>query len=105
LLENTSRTYYKTMSCLEAFYWKNTVNSEIKSIINNHIWKLVYLFPETKPLDHKWIIKRKIKVDDTINKYKARVAIKSFRQQEYMLYFDIYSLVLRITSIRNINSY
>jgi hypothetical protein len=105
LLENKSWTYYKTMSCLEVFYWKNAVNSEIKSIINNHIWKPMYLLPESKPLGHKWIIKRKIKVDGTIDKYKAKVVIKSFRQQEYMLYFDIYSLMLRITSIWNINSY
>ena len=104
MLENKSRTYYKTMSCLEAFYSKNAVNSEIKSIINNHIWKPMYLLPESKPLGHKWIIKRKIKVDGTIDKYKAKVVIKSFRQQEYVLYFDIYSLMLRIISIRNINS-
>jgi len=35
----------------------------------------------------------------TIDKYKARLVVKRFEQQEGVNYFDIYSLVLRITSI------
>jgi hypothetical protein len=35
----------------------------------------------------------------TIDKYKARLVVKRFKQQESVNYFDTYSLVLRITSI------
>ena len=34
--------------------------------------------PGSKPLDHKWIFKRKMKFDGTINKCKVRVVVKEF---------------------------
>lgn len=54
----------------------------------------------SKPLGHKWILKKKIKVDGTIDKYKVRLIVKGFRQQESVDYFDTYLLVSIITSIR-----
>nr|GEW30244.1 TMV resistance protein N [Tanacetum cinerariifolium] len=56
----------------------------------------------TSPLGYKWIFKKKMKADGTIDKYKARLVIKGFRQREGPDYFDTYSLVMRITSIRMI---
>nr|GEV61341.1 ATP phosphoribosyltransferase 1, chloroplastic [Tanacetum cinerariifolium] len=49
---------------------------------------------------YKWIFKKKMKSDGTIDKYKARLVIIGFRQCEGQDYFDTYSLVTRITSIR-----
>ncbi|GKD98369.1 retrovirus-related pol polyprotein from transposon TNT 1-94 [Tanacetum coccineum] len=45
---------------------------------------------------------KKMKADGTIDKYKARLVIKGFRQREGLDYFDTYSPVTRITSIRMI---
>ncbi|GKD61436.1 zinc finger, CCHC-type containing protein [Tanacetum coccineum] len=48
----------------------------------------------------KWIFKRKIKVDGTIDKFKARLVIQGFRQKERIDYFDTYAPVACITTIR-----
>ena len=40
-----------------------------------------------------------MKADGTIDKYKARLVVKGFKQKEGLDYFDTYSLVTRITSI------
>ncbi|GJZ08491.1 zinc finger, CCHC-type containing protein [Tanacetum coccineum] len=48
----------------------------------------------------KWIFKRKMKVDGTIDKFKARLVIQGFRQKEGIDYFDTYAPVVRITTIR-----
>lgn len=53
-----------------------------------------------KLLGSKWIFKRRIKADGTIDKYKARFVIKRCKQREGLDYFDTYSLVTIITSIR-----
>ncbi|GKB75373.1 calcineurin B-like protein 4 [Tanacetum coccineum] len=49
-----------------------------------------------------------MKADGTIDKYKARLAIKGFRQQEGLYYFDTYStritpikMILAIAALRN----
>jgi hypothetical protein len=67
--------------------------------MNNHSWEQMDLpFLGNKPLGYKWILKRKMKVNGNIDKYKARL-VKVFRQQEDVDYFDTYSHMLRITSI------
>nr|GEV45383.1 zinc finger, CCHC-type [Tanacetum cinerariifolium] len=46
------------------------------------------------------IFKRKLKVDGTTEKFKARLVIQSFRQKSGIDYFDTYALVARISTIR-----
>nr|GEX28247.1 zinc finger, CCHC-type [Tanacetum cinerariifolium] len=56
---------------------------------------------ETEPRKGcKWIFKRKMKVDGTVDKFKARLVIQGFRQKEGINYFDTYAPVARITTIR-----
>ena len=56
--------------------------------------------PGCKPLSSKWVFKRKRKVDGSIDKYKARLVIKGYKQTEGLDYFDTYSSVTKINSIR-----
>jgi len=100
LLEKEPQSFKEAMSGPEAPLWKEAINSEVESILQNHTWELVDLPPGCKPLGYKWIFKRKMKADGTIDKYKARLVIKGFRQKEGLDYFDTYSPVTRITSIR-----
>ena len=62
---------------------------------------MVDIPPENKQIGYKWIFKRKLKVDGSIDKYKARLVAKGYnRQNKGLYYFDTYSPVSRITSIR-----
>ncbi|RVW86309.1 Retrovirus-related Pol polyprotein from transposon TNT 1-94 [Vitis vinifera] len=100
MLEGEPQTFKEAVNSTEGLMWKEAIKSEIDSILQNHTWELVDLPPGCKPLSSKWIFKRKMKVDGSIDKYKARLVIKGYRQTKGLDYFDTYSPVTRINSVR-----
>ena len=72
IVEDELVSYYDAIKSIDAPFWLEAINSELDSIMFNYTWKLVELPPKVKPIGYKWIFKRKLKPDDTIDKYKAR---------------------------------
>ena len=102
VLEKEPQTFKEVINCIESITWKDAIKSGIDSILHNHTWELMDIPPSFKPLSSKWVFKRKGKVDGPINKYKARLVIKGYKQTEGLDYFDTYSPVTRINSIRKV---
>ena len=100
MLEDEPQSFKEAMSSPEAPYWKEAINDEVESILQNYTWELVDLPPGSKPLGYKWIFKKKMKADGSIDKYKARLVIKGYKKKEGLDYFDTYLPVTRISSIR-----
>ena len=101
-VEGEPLSYKAAMESFEAPYWKEAIQSEIDSIVQNNTWKLVDIPLGHKVIGHKWIFKRKLRPDGTTEKYKARLVAKGYRQKEGQDLFDTYSPVTRITSIRTL---
>ena len=70
------------MSSAEAPYWKKEVDSKIESIMRNYTWELVDHPSDNKLLGCKWIFKKKMKADGSIEKYKTRLIAKGYKQRE-----------------------
>ena len=100
LIDDNPRSYKEVITSLDASFWKEAINSEIESIMCNHTWELVNLPPGAKTIGCKWIFKRKLKQDGSIEKYKARLVAKGFKQRKDVDYFDTFAPVTRIASIR-----
>ena len=100
VLEGEPQTFKEVVNSIESLMCKEAITSEIESILHNHTWELVDILPCCKPLSSTWVFKRKRKVDGSIDKCKARLVIKSYKQTEDLDYFDTYSFVTRINSTR-----
>ncbi|GJT38649.1 DNA-directed RNA polymerase subunit beta' [Tanacetum coccineum] len=74
-VENDTTSFREAVTSSEGQQWREAIKSEIESILQNHTWELVDLPPGCKPLGYKWIFKKKMKVNGTIDKYKARLEI------------------------------
>ncbi|GJZ93659.1 zinc finger, CCHC-type containing protein [Tanacetum coccineum] len=98
--EDDPKTFDEAMKSQDVAFWKEAINDEMDSIMGNNTWVLADLPPGCKPLGCKWIFKRKLKVDGTIEKFKARLVIQGFKQKSGIDYFDTYALVARISTIR-----
>ncbi|GKE21649.1 zinc finger, CCHC-type containing protein [Tanacetum coccineum] len=93
--EDDPKTFDELMKSQDVAFWKEAINDEMDSIIGNNTWVLADLPPGCK-----WIFKKKIKVNGTVKKFKAKLVIQGFRQMSGIDYFDTYTLVACISTIR-----
>jgi hypothetical protein len=77
-VDSNPLTYEEAMKSQDAAFWKEAINNEMDSIMGNNTWILVDLPPGSIPIGCKWIFKRKLKVDGTVEKFKARLDAKGF---------------------------
>jgi hypothetical protein len=70
------------------------------SILSNGTWELVDRPYGCKPVGCKWVFKTKLRYDGTIDKYKATLVAKGYTKKEGEDFFDTYSPIARLTTIR-----
>ncbi|GKE48125.1 zinc finger, CCHC-type containing protein, partial [Tanacetum coccineum] len=99
-VEDDPKTFDKAMKSQDVAFWKEAINDEMDSIMGNNTWVLTDLPLCCRPLGCKWIFKRKLKVDGTVEKFKTRLVIRGFKQKSGIDYFDTYAPVAHISTIR-----
>nr|ABB47727.2 retrotransposon protein, putative, Ty1-copia subclass [Oryza sativa Japonica Group] len=100
LVDDTPKSISEAYASPDADYWKEVVRSEMDSIIANGTWEVTERPYGCKPVGCKWVFKKKLRPDGTIEKYKARLVAKGYTQKEGEDFFDTYSPVARLTTIR-----
>ncbi|PKA48313.1 Retrovirus-related Pol polyprotein from transposon TNT 1-94 [Apostasia shenzhenica] len=84
--------------------WKQSMEEEISAINKNKTWALTDL-PEGKAaIGLKWVFRVKYNVDGSVHKYKARLVVKGYAQQAGIDYFETFSPVARMETIRTVLS-
>jgi hypothetical protein len=100
LVDDTPKPIEEAYSSPDADLWKEAVQSEMDSIMSNGTLEVVDRPYGCKPVGCKWVFNKKLKPNGTIEKYKARLVAKGYTQKEGGDYFDTYSPVARLTTIR-----
>jgi len=100
LVDDTPTSIAEAYASPDADDWKEAVRNEMDSSLSNRTWELTELPFGCKPMGCKWVFKKKLRPDGIIDKYKARLVAKGYIQKEGEDYFDTYSPVARMTTIR-----
>lgn len=70
------------------------------SILGANTRILVDLSESSKPIGCKWVFRRKYNTNGTISTFKVRLVAKGFREKERLNYFETYTCVAHIDSVR-----
>lgn len=103
LMTTIPTNYNEALECKEAAEWKNAMNEEYNSLLQNNTWELTDLPENRKAIKSKWVytIKERPK---TSPRYKARLVAKGYLQKPGIDYGEIFSPVMKMDSIRIILS-
>ena len=102
LLDHGERTNYEeAMMSPDSAKWIEAMKSEMGSMSENKVWTLVDLPDDQQAIKNKWIFKRKTDSDSSVTIYKARIVAKGFRQVQGVDYYESFSLVSMLKSIRS----
>ena len=84
--------------------WREAMDEEIQAIRKNDTWDLADLPKDHKAIGVKWVYKAKKNAKGEVERYKARLVVKGYKQRAGIDYDEVFALVARLETIRLIIS-
>ncbi|KAL5852379.1 hypothetical protein ACOSQ3_007497 [Xanthoceras sorbifolium] len=93
-------TFHEATSSSDTSLWMAAMQEEIEALHKNKTWELVPLPHGRKAIGNKWVYKIKRDSNDQVERYRARLVVKGYAQKEGIDFNEIFSPVVRLTTIR-----
>jgi hypothetical protein len=93
-------TYQEAISSQDADLWQAAMVEELTALTANNTWELAIPPTGIKPITVKWVYKIKRNGLGNIERYKARLVVKGFRQREGIDYDEVFAPVSKYPTFR-----
>ncbi|WVZ63541.1 hypothetical protein U9M48_013165, partial [Paspalum notatum var. saurae] len=80
--------------------WVNAMHEELENFERNHVWDLVKLPPNYRPIGTQWVFKNKQGENGMVVRNKARLVAHGFCQKEGIDYEETFAPIARLEAIR-----
>lgn len=99
-LDPEPRTRKAALAGPEAEEWKEAMDDEYQSLIENETWEVVYLPRGCKALSGRWVLKRKLASDGSVARHKARFVVRGFEQVHGIDFDETFASVVKPPSYK-----
>jgi len=93
------QTYEESLQDGNSSKWELAMKDAMDSLLKNKTWELTTLPKRKKALQNKWVYRVKTEHDEN-KRFKARLVVKGFQQKKGVDYSEIFSPVVKLTTIR-----
>ena len=79
--------------------WKEAMEAEYSTLVNNKTWSLVPREENLNIVGNKWVFKEKYNADGSLKRFKARLVEKDFHQRPGLDFGETFSPVVKASTI------
>ncbi len=105
LVTQEPTTHAQAVETPESEMWIQAMDSEMKSLEENQVWRLTDLPRGKSIVGSRWVFRRKTGRDGTTTRYKARLVARGFTQRNGYECGETFSPVVRAESVRTIGAW
>ncbi|XP_073148775.1 retrovirus-related Pol polyprotein from transposon TNT 1-94 isoform X1 [Henckelia pumila] len=98
--DGESSSFHEATQSSDVSLWMTAMQEELEALDRNKTWNLVTLPRGRKAIGNRWVYKIKRDGNNQVERYRARLVVKGYAQKEGIDFNEIFSPVVRLSTVR-----